>query len=51
MAPHPSITQLVELVGQQRELPLTPGLCAEAAVPVLAAELFQLVVQASHGVN
>jgi hypothetical protein len=41
----------MELVGRERELALTPGLRTEASVPVLVAELFQLVVQASHGVN
>jgi len=41
----------MKLIGHQRELPLTPDLCSIAAIPVLAAELLQLVVQASHGVN
>ena len=42
--------QTVELVGHLRQHPGPFGLCSVTAVPVLAAELFELVVQVSHGV-
>jgi len=40
----------MELVGDQRQLPLPIRLGPVAAVAVAPAELFKLVVQFSHGV-
>ncbi len=50
MTAHASISQLVQLVCHQRELALPLHLGAKASFPVMPAELFQLVVQASHSV-
>jgi hypothetical protein len=43
-------TQSMQLIRDEHQMmrPLTLG--AIAAIPVLAAELFELVVQVSHGV-
>ena len=47
---HPVKTQCMQLIRNEHQVmrPLTLG--AVAAIPVLAAELFELVVQVSHGV-
>ncbi len=50
MTVHTPIASLVQLVGHQRELTLTLYLRAIAPFPVMPAELFQLLVQASHSV-
>jgi len=47
---HAPISQRMQLIGDQRELALTPHLGAIAPFAVVPAELFQLVVQASHSV-
>ena len=47
---HAPIAQLMELVGHQGQHPLAFVLGAIGALPALAAELFELVVQVSHRV-
>ena len=47
---HLSITQRIELVGDQRQLTLPIRLCSVTAVPIPPAELLELVVQFSHSV-
>ena len=47
---HLAVAQRMELVGDQRQLPLPIRLGPVAAVAVAPAELFKLVVQFSHGV-
>jgi hypothetical protein len=50
MTVHASKPNLVQLVRHQREISLSLYLCSKASFPVVPAELFQLVVQASHSV-
>jgi hypothetical protein len=47
---HPSITQRVELIGDQGQLTLPIRLGPVAAVTIPPTELFELVVQLSHSV-
>ena len=44
-------TGVVKLVRDQAQVPGPLGLGRVAAVPVVVAELFELVVQVSHGVS
>ena len=46
---HSPVSKIVELIGDEREHPLTLHLGAVAAFTVVLAQLFQLVVQVSHG--
>lgn len=48
MTVHASIANPVQLVRHQREVALSLHLGAEAALPVVPAKLFQLVVQVSQ---
>jgi hypothetical protein len=51
MVVHAPVSQFVQLIGNQGELPLPLCLGAVTPFPVVPAQLFELVVQASHGVS
>jgi len=50
MTVHASKPNLVQLIRHQRQFTLSSNLSAVASVAVMLAQLFQLVVQASHSV-
>ena len=48
---HVSETKHVELIGDQRQQPLAVALRRISAIVVTVTQLFELVVQVSHGVT